>query len=125
MHLRKYGLHTKQQECFKCSNSSGPLTAHLQENEDCLRAYHKEYFAGRVDPRTRGPENPRRVLFDLSLLLHFCPNPGCSMTEDGGGPAEHLGGLCSQYIIDEAEANHAMPLGMGGKPCPCRIQGGI
>ena len=26
------------------------------------------------------------------------------MTEDGGGPAEHLEGLCSQYITDEAVA---------------------
>ena len=98
-HLRKHGLHIKQQECLKCTNSRGPLTAHLQENVDCLHAYHREYFAGRMNA-----ENQRRVLFDLSLLLCFCPNPGCSMAEDGGGPAEHLDGLCSQYIIDEAVA---------------------
>ena len=97
-HLRRYGLHTKHQECFKCSNSSGPLAAHLHENEDCLHAYHREYFAGRMNA-----ENPRRALFDLGLLLHFCPNPGCSM-EKYGGPAEHLDGLCSHYIIDEAVA---------------------
>ena len=97
--LRKYGLQTKSMECLKCSNSSSLFAAHLQENEDCLQAYHREYFAGRMDA-----ENLRKVLFDLSLLLHFCPNPGCSMTEDGGGPAEHLDGLCSQYITDEAVA---------------------
>ena len=97
--LKKYGLHLKQQECLKCSNSSSPLAAHLQENEDCLNAYKREYFTGRSDT-----VNQRRALFDLSLLLGVCPNPGCSMSEDGGGLAEHLDGLCSQYIMDEAVA---------------------
>ena len=102
-HLTKYGLNTKQQKCLKCS-SSNSLATHLQESEDCLHAYQREYFAGRSDLRTREPKNPRKAIFDLSLLLHFCPNPTCSMTEDGGGPAEHLDGPCSQYIIEEGVA---------------------
>ena len=97
--LKKYGLHTNHQDCLKSSNSSNPLAAHLQETDDCLNAYQREYFAGRSDTVNR-----RRALFDLSLLLGFCPNPGCSVAEDSGGPAEHLEGLCSQYIINEAVA---------------------
>ena len=103
-HLKKYGLHTKKPECLKCRSSSSPLAVHLQDNQDCLRSYQREYFPGRSDLRTREPENLRKTLFDLSLLLHFCPNPACSMTEDGGGPAEHLDGLCSQFITTEAVA---------------------
>jgi hypothetical protein len=112
-HLKKYGLDTKQQECLKCCSSSSPLAVHLQENENCLRAYQQKYFAGRRDLRTRKPENLRKTIFDLSLLLHFCPNPACSMTENGGGPAEHFDGLCSQYITDEAVAVYGWKTDVG------------
>ena len=98
-HLEKYGLNTKHQGCIKCSNISSHLGAHLKESEDCLHAYQRKYFPGKSDAVSQ-----RRVLLDLSLLLHFCPNPCCLMKEDGASPVDHMDGLCSQFIIDEVVA---------------------
>ena len=65
--------------------------------------------------------NQRRALFDPSLLLSFCSNPGCSMTEDCGGPEEHLDGHCSQYITNEAVAVY----GCNGDVGRSRLKGSL
>ena len=94
--LKEHGV-TGESECGKCG-SRGPLAAHLFKSEVCLQAMSREHLS-----RTEGL-NPRRLLMDLSLLLQFCPNPGCTTTTVGDGPIPHLEGSCGQHIVSEAVA---------------------
>ena len=94
--LREHGV-TGQSECAKCGNR-GPLAAHLFQSEVCLQAMSREHLS-----RTGGL-NPRKLVMDLSLLVRFCPNPGCTTTTVGYGPIEHLEGSCGQHIASEAVA---------------------
>jgi hypothetical protein len=85
--------------CLFCS-SAMPLASHLHQNEICLVSYRRSYL-----PYQRCVEyidNPRLAVFDLSLLLSFCPNQVCTGNLDREGYASHVRGTCLQFYLGEA-----------------------
>ena len=85
--------------CLFCSSST-PLGSHLHQNETCLVAYIKSCLPHqrRVEYR----DNYRRAIFDLSLLLFFCPSQICTGDPDKEGYASHVRGSCLQFYLSEA-----------------------
>ena len=82
------------QHCQFCTHT-GPMAQHLQQADSCLKAYIQDYL-----PSTR---NVRQAIFDLGLLLAFCPNPACGSQVYIKNEAQHNLGPCGNFLVREGE----------------------
>ena len=83
-------------QCQFCSYT-GPLSSHLHRTPACLKAYMYTYHLQRTG-------HCRKAIFDLGLLIAFCPNPECSTETNIVNMAAHVQGACSKFYLKEVEA---------------------
>ena len=89
-------LNLADQQCQFCKYT-GPLAKHFHEAKPCLKAYTQNVLLGER-------ENVRLAIFDLGLLLSFCPNPTCNSQTYIGDEVQHSLGPCQSFLLREAEA---------------------
>ena len=86
--------------CPVC-NYKGSLAQHLQECAPCLAALTEQYLQNRA-PIYVGRTN--LAIFDLGILLSFCPNPSCSSSLAKEGVQKHARGACLEFFQSEGES---------------------
>ena len=79
----------------------GPLVVHLNKSHHCVALMKRMNF---VSTKYNDEEHLRQTIYDVGLLLKFCPNPECSSPGVGQGPIEHLNGPCLPFLVREAAA---------------------
>ena len=85
---------------LKCiCNFVGPLGAHLRREPNCVTLLMK---INHISTGSDQVEHLRKAIFDISLLLKFCPNPECLVSRIGEGPLEHLQRDCFDFLGREA-----------------------
>ena len=83
--------------CPNC-NSEGHLIQHLHQSKACLAVLIRLHLPNR-DHIYRG--NTRLAVFDLGIICHLCPNPGCKGNLKDEGLTKHLEGACLQFYVAE------------------------
>ena len=91
------------QECDSCPicHHKGSLAQHLQDCVPCLTALTEKYLQNRAalyDGKTQ------LAIFDLGILLSFCPNPSCSTSLAKDGVQKHARGACLDFFQSEGES---------------------
>ena len=86
--------------CPNC-NYEGSLAQHLQDHVHCLAALTERYLQNRAALYV-GKTN--HAIFDLGILLSFCPNPSCFASLAKEGVKKHAIGACLDFFQSEGEA---------------------
>ena len=76
------------------------LAQHLQNSAPCLAALTEKYLQNRSTIYV-GRKN--LAIFDLGILLSFCPNPSCSSSLAREGVQKHARGACLEFYQIEGE----------------------
>ena len=92
-------------------NFVGPLGAHLHSKPKCVAMLRK---TNHITTCSDEAGDLRRAIFDISLLLKFCPNPHCLVTRIGEGPLEHLQRDCLAFLGREAVAVYGWSMDITG-----------
>ena len=79
----------------------GCLAQHLRNQAPCLALLIAKELKNRV---AFYAGKDRLAIFDLGILLSFCPNPHCSKSLTGKGVTKHARGTCLQFYQREGES---------------------
>ena len=79
-------------------NEEGQLILHLHESKACLAGLVRLHLPNRAHIY-RG--KTRLAVFDLGIVCHLCPNPGCTGNLKDEGLTKHLEGACLQFYVAE------------------------
>ena len=89
-------------ECFY----AGSLAGHLLDQPDCCSSMIEKHLVNRS---TMYKEKPQLAVFDLAIVLFFCPNPACTIAITHQGNARkdvramsgHIRGPCLPFYQNE------------------------
>ena len=79
----------------------GSLAQHLHDCAPCLAALTEKYLQNRAAIYVR---RTHLAIFDLGILLSFCPNPLCSTSLAKEGVQKHARGACLEFFQLEGES---------------------